>query len=136
MLYRRTNTPATRGQLGRPKDNWERLFAALRKFKERKGHCRVPRFHMLGGYKLGQWVAEQRHREATVSPRHKKRLNSIEFIWDLHEHAWEKGFAALRKFEAREGHCRVPQFFVTRTYKLGQWVAVQRFIEDTLPVSY
>ena len=111
---------------------WEKGFAALTKFKAREGHCRVPLFHMLGGYKLGQWVAEQRHREAVLSPKRKKRLNSIGFIWDPFEHAWEKGFEALTKFKAREGHCRVPQFFVTRTYKLGQWVGVQRVQADTL----
>jgi Helicase associated domain len=112
---------------------WEKGFTALTKFKAREGHCRVPQFHKLGGYKLGQWVAEQRHREANLSPMHKKRLDAIGFIWDPHEHAWEKGFTALTKFKAREGHCRVPQFFVTRTYKLGQWVWVQRVGADTLP---
>ena len=105
---------------------WEKGFAALTKFKAREGHCVVPRFHVLGGYKLGQWVAEQRHREDTVSPKHKKRLNSIGFIWNPHEHAWETGFAALTKFRAREGHCRVPASHIEGKYKLGQWVTVQR----------
>jgi hypothetical protein len=98
----------------------------------REGHCVVPRFHVLGGYKFGQWVAEQRRREDTLSPERKKRLNAIGFIWDSNEHAWEKGFAELTKFKARIGHCRVPQFFVTRTYKLGLWVGDQRFRADAL----
>jgi hypothetical protein len=29
-------------------------------------------------------------------------------------------------FKAREGHCRVSQKYLENSYKLGQWVAVQR----------
>ena len=44
-----------------------------------------------------------------------------------HEEKWERGFATLKKFKAREGHCRVPQSHLEGTFKLGQWVAVQRY---------
>ncbi len=39
---------------------------------------------------------------------------------------WEEGFAALEKFKAREGHCRVPEGHVEGVFMLGNWVAVQR----------
>ena len=53
-------------------------------------------------------------------------LDEIGFVWDTLESAWEEGFAALTKFKAREGHCRVPAGYVEGTFKLGQWVGVQR----------
>jgi Helicase associated domain len=40
---------------------------------------------------------------------------------------WEQGFAALRKFRAREGHCRTSRFHVEGNYQLGPWVSVQRY---------
>jgi len=39
-----------------------------------------------------------------------------------HEIAWEKGFAALKHFKAREGHCRVP-----RGHQEGSFKLVARF---------
>ena len=81
--------------------------------------------HMLGSYKLGQWVMDQRIAQILCLLR-KKRLNAIGFIWDAKEHAWEQGFAALIKFKAREGHCRVPQSHIEGKYRLGQWVQIQR----------
>jgi len=43
---------------------------------------------------------------------------------------WENGFAALMKFKAREGHCRVPRGHIEASYKLGLWVSVQRERRD------
>ena len=60
----------------------------------------------------------QRYRANSLSPEREKCLNAIGFIWDPFEHAWEKGFAALAKFKAREGHCGVPRFHVLEVTSL------------------
>ena len=109
-----------------PEYAWENGFAALTKFKGREGHCLVPRFHFEGNYSLGPWVSVQRDKRKTVSAERKRRLNKIGFIWDWREYAWEKGFAALTKFNAREGHCLVPASHIERKFKLGQWVTILR----------
>lgn len=111
---------------------WEKGFAALVKFKARKGHCRVPWGHIEGKFRLGQWVALQRKAKDKMLSKHRRRLNAIGFVWDGHEHAWEEGFVALTKFKACEGHCRVPRYHVEGAYKLGQWVSVQRLSRDTM----
>jgi len=48
---------------------------------------------------------------------------------------WERGFAALCKFHAREGHCCPGRRHVEGNFKLGQWVAVQRYREDLVPAK-
>jgi hypothetical protein len=48
---------------------------------------------------------------------------------------WERGFAALSKFRAREGHCCPPRRYVEGKFKLGQWVSVQRYRKHFLPVE-
>jgi hypothetical protein len=45
---------------------------------------------------------------------------------------WERGFTALSKFRAREGHCRPSRRYVDGGFRLGQWVSVQRYFKDVL----
>jgi hypothetical protein len=46
---------------------------------------------------------------------------------------WERGYAALSKFRAREGHCCPWRNHVEGNFRLGQWVSVQRYLKDFLP---
>ncbi len=57
------------------------------------------------------------------------------FVWDPLENVWEQGFAALKKFKAREGHCVVPFSHVEGTFNLGKWVARQRRRNDKNIIS-
>ena len=65
----------------------------------------------------------------------RQRLDAIGFVWNVLEEAWEEGFAALTTFKTREGHCRVPQRHIEGTFKLGQWVSVQRKNKETMPAE-
>ena len=119
----------------RSEQAWERGFATLNKFKVCEGHCLVPRHYVDRAYKLGQWVSVRRYSGDTISAERKRRLDAIGFVWDWREYVWEKGFAALSKFKAREGHCRVPSLHIEGRFKLGQWVATQRRKKDTISVE-
>jgi len=46
------------------------------------------------------------------------------------EEAWNKGFDMLLAFKEREGHCCVFRDHMENGYRLGQWVAVQRYNQD------
>jgi Helicase associated domain len=48
---------------------------------------------------------------------------------------WETGVAALLKFRRREGHCCPERRHVEGNFKLGQWVSVQRYRKDFLPIE-
>jgi Helicase associated domain len=48
---------------------------------------------------------------------------------------WEKGFAALAKFHAREGHCHPSSRHAEGKFKLGTWVRTQRYYKDNLSVE-
>jgi hypothetical protein len=111
---------------------WEKGFAALRLFKSREGHCRVPRGHEEGSFKLGTWVVNQRNRRNNLSVERRRRLDAIRFVWTLHMIPWETGFAALKEFKSREGHCRVPTGHEEGSFWLGKWVSRQRNKKNTL----
>ncbi|MCX8512566.1 MAG: Helicase associated domain protein, partial [Chthoniobacteraceae bacterium] len=111
---------------------WEINFAALAKFHTREGHCRVAKTYKEGELKLGAWVNKQRSRRDTLSPKRIQRLEQLGFTWDTHDAAWESNFAALAKFHAREGHCRVAQQYQQDGLNLGRWISKQRSRRDTL----
>jgi hypothetical protein len=62
---------------------WKQNFAALLKFKRRKGHCCVPTFHKEGDLQLGYWVATQRKNKNEMSVERRTRLNKIGFLWSV-----------------------------------------------------
>jgi hypothetical protein len=101
------------------------IFCA-QKIKRREGHCRVPRFDLEGNYKLGQWVEVQRYSKDVLAPKRKAKLNQLGFIWSRRDWLWERGFAALKTFKLREGHCHVPALHIEGDLKLGYWVNTQR----------
>jgi len=62
-----------------------------------------------------------------------QQLNSIGFIWDIREHAWNEQFDELCAFKGNNGHCNVPQHDARnksscdeRNKSLGLWVNHQR----------
>jgi Helicase associated domain len=48
---------------------------------------------------------------------------------------WERGFAALSRFRAREGHCCPARRHIEGGFNLGQWVSTQRYWQDFVPVE-
>jgi superfamily II DNA or RNA helicase len=114
---------------------WDEAFVALTKFEARKGHCRVPKGHTEGTLRLGLWIRVQRRNQDIMSAERKALLDAVGFIWEPLESVWEEGFAALTQFKTREGHCQVPGGQVEGTFKLGQWVRVQRWEPDIMPAE-
>jgi hypothetical protein len=110
-------------------------FAALKQFQSREGHCRVPRRHVEGSFKLGGWAHTQRSKRKAISTARRRQLDAIDFVWDPNEDAWQRGLAALEQFKAREKHCRVPRTHHEGAFKLGTWVVNQRNRRDTLSVQ-
>jgi urease accessory protein len=115
-----------------PDELWNKGFAMLLAFKEREGHCCVVRDHVENGYRLGQWVAVQRYNQDNHDYWRRAQLDKIGFVWSELDRWWEEGFAALKTFKAREGHCYVPAVHVEGDVNLGHWVRVQRRRENKM----
>ena len=79
----------------------------LQQFKDREGHCKVPKSHKEDGYGLGGWVNSHRARKDKLSPERIKELDALDFVWNIRDFAWEESFAKLQQFKDREGHCKV-----------------------------
>ena len=105
-------------------------YNLLEKYKEREGHCLVPKEHVEEGKRLGRWVSSQRDalRDGRMTSGRKERLDAIGFCWDALEYEWECNFKLLEQFAKREGHCDVPRSHEEDGKLLGQWLAAQRSI--------
>jgi hypothetical protein len=111
---------------------WEKTFAKLVEFKAREGHCNVPQRHVEGTIPLGKWVNFQRVQRDSMPAERRQRLDAIGVVWNVRDDAWEKGFAALLAFKAREGHCNVPQRHIEQGFRLGTWVNSRRTNKNKL----
>jgi hypothetical protein len=56
----------------------------------------------------------------------------VERLKDRRAERWKNGFAALSKFQAREGHCCPSRYHVEGEFTLGAWVSTQRYLKDRL----
>ena len=63
---------------------WEEGCRSLAIFRQREGHCRVPKSHHEQGFRLGQWVGVQRSTRDAMSPERRQRLDALGFVWKVH----------------------------------------------------
>jgi Helicase associated domain len=131
--------PATTSRT--PNDVWEQHMIDLAVFKERNGHCRVPR-HYNENPKLGRWVMNVRShfqflqkgkKSSLITEERLQQLHGIEFDFapknkshtKYYVDRWVHHLQELYEFKQNTGHCRVPQRY-TANKKLGGWVLYVR----------
>jgi hypothetical protein len=66
---------------------WEAGFQHLKSYRDRVGHCRVPRHYKEDGFALGTWVVNQRMRANNLSSERRWRLDELGFVWDTQPQA-------------------------------------------------
>lgn len=110
-------------------EQWEEGFSHLISYIAEYGDPLVPQnFVTESGYRLGQWVGEQRTNQKKLSTERKKRLEEISgWAWNANDALWDAGFMRLKAFVGVSGHARVPQSYKDNDgYALGKWVNLQR----------
>jgi len=105
---------------------WDAMFKELKRYKERYGHCKVPR-RWPHNPRLAEWVSGQRTRrtQVSLSSAQKEQLNELGFDWYPQDAAWEMMFSELKRYKKEHGDCHVPDKWPLNR-RLGSWVGTQR----------
>ncbi|MBT5638607.1 MAG: hypothetical protein HOJ16_08610, partial [Candidatus Peribacter sp.] len=64
--------------------------------------------------------------KGSLEPEKIKRLEEIEFIWNIEEYNWEEGFSHLKEYKKEHGDCLAPHSIKFDGFALGNWVTRQR----------
>jgi hypothetical protein len=125
-----------RGRSPTRDQTWERMYSALKKFKEEHGHCEATSGR-TNHPELARWVTYQRRLLArkTLPEDRRRRLQELGLQGGLErgrsrirERAWTQMYASLEAFKRERGHCRVPRPWPEHPC-LARWVSQQRYLK-------
>jgi superfamily II DNA or RNA helicase len=107
---------------------WDKMFETLLDYKRKYGNSNVPD-KWPENRKLSGWVGNQRQfkKRGVLTPDRIKRLEEIDFDWNIRNAAWDKMFAALSNYGQEHGHCNISQS-CPENPSLGRWVSMQRYL--------
>lgn len=111
---------------------WDMGIQSLESFYFREGHASVPQRHIEVKYPLGAWVNSIRLKKESMSEAQIKKLDVLQFVWDVRSDAWNKYYELLCVFFEREGHSSPQANHIEKNEKLGRWVVKQRQGKDKL----
>tara|TARA_B110000008_G_scaffold203693_1_gene202355 strand:+ start:178 stop:894 length:717 start_codon:yes stop_codon:yes gene_type:complete len=73
------------------------------------------------------------YKKGQLTPERIQRLDDLDFVWDVHQELWERGFSELASYKDANNHCLVPAGYKSASsFKLGSWVGTQRRSKDQL----
>jgi len=114
-------------------DAWEVGFAHAKEYAEQIGDLLVPISYVCDdGYKLGNWIANQRNNRVSndkyrqLSTEQIEWLDSIGMVWNVAEYAWTRGYEQAVRYWQENGHIRVPRGTRINGVDLQSWVSEQR----------
>jgi hypothetical protein len=104
-------------------EQFQAYLLAFSRYVAREGHAEVPQSWIEDHLRLGSWMSTLRQGKKKLDPEELRRVNALGFVWDVKANSKLRFMAALKKYSAREKHCRVPQTWVEDGLSLGRWIS-------------
>jgi hypothetical protein len=100
----------------------------LHTYRSREGNTQVPRDHIEGGYKLGQWClwTRQKYKQGLLAPEQIQQLESLDFSWSPFEDDFNLGLTSLKEYVARHSDPNPPRGKMVGKFDVGAWVHARR----------
>ena len=116
--------------------NWEFWYGLIQNYIEREGDALVPKDHIEGRHRLGNWVSDQRTLADKMPEARRAKLEALNgWAWNKYEADWNKGIGHLTAFFARTGHSDVSYDQIVDGFKLGRWSITVRRRKDNGQLS-
>ena len=113
---------------------WENGFEHAKEYVRAKHSLLVPPSYVSSdGFKLGDWVANQRekYRAGSLSDEQRVRLEEIGMPWELPSH-WEVRYALAERYFQENGNLNVQANYIVDGVWLGRWLDEQKKKKDQL----
>lgn len=109
---------------------WDAMFDELMEYKKNHIEGKIMMIP-IEVKSLFYWTELQRRlrRRGQLEPRRVKKLESIQFIWDVKEERWDEKFRELLEFQKKCGHCNPKRKRKGQDTPLSLWVDSQRSAE-------
>ncbi|MBE5739716.1 MAG: helicase [Clostridiales bacterium] len=111
--------------------SWDLMYQKAKAYYAEYGNLNVPkRYKTEEGYTLGLWIQTQRkvrsgYQYGNLDAKRIAKLDAIGMVWDnVRDIAWEKNYAAAKKFYQENGHLLVTaRNGIYRGVALGAWIS-------------
>jgi hypothetical protein len=111
-------------------ERFEKGFKETLLYKARTGNPNaIATYKTSEGYNLGTWQVAKRgnYKKGKLSKEQIRRLEEIDFVWDMIEDQFEKGIQETLVCKNNTGNPNAPRGYNTSEgYQLGQWQGHQR----------
>ena len=114
--------------------DWEKGFSYLQSFEKLNGHAKVESNTTISGFKLGNWVTQQRQSYSNLDAKKRLRLEKLSgWTWDVLAQQWDQHYEELIEFYRVSCTYAVPVSYLTKSgFRLGSWVKRQLKTDKTL----
>ena len=105
---------------------WMAGYREAKKYFEKCGDLNVPTSYITpGGFKLGDWIENQREAKKKIKSGRKELLDGIGMLWKK-EDPWETKFRLAENYFRSNGDLRVPAKYVVEGVWLNKWLNEQK----------
>jgi superfamily II DNA or RNA helicase len=106
-------------------ENWNQMYEYLTEYYKKYKHCNVS---TKENQKLYSWISGQRldFKNNKLDDERLEKLKKINFSLGEKDDKWNTMYELLKEYKKEYGDCNVPDKYIYKDEKLGNWVGWQR----------
>ena len=107
---------------------WNRNYAEAKSYYLQHGNLNVPVSYVTpSGFKLGDWISNQREAQSKMNTHRKEQLNAIGMIWKKND-PWEIRYLLAEEYYKANGNLEIPATYKPNGIWLNKWLNEQKQI--------
>lgn len=113
---------------GKLERSWNSGFFKAKDYYEKNGNLNISQSYVTeDGFKLGDWISNQRENAVRISEKRKSKLDAIGMIWTK-PNSWEHRYELARRYFEEHNNLNVPPGYISDGVWLNKWLNEQKLI--------